>query len=192
MLHGQILKVPQTYTKLAQKSEDIGFDMPSDIQMGSLLKTLVASKPKGRFLELGTGMGLSLSWMVDGLDDDSTVISLDNDPKLVKLVKPYFEKDARVEIRCEDGGNWLNNYEGESFDLIFADAWPGKYSHLDEVLKLIPNGGFYIIDDMNPQPNWPDGHEAKAEALVKDLEERNDLILTQINWSTGVIIAIKK
>ena len=30
------------------------------------------------------------------------------------------------------------------FDLVFADAWPGKFSETDEVLDLIEVGGFYI------------------------------------------------
>ena len=192
MVQTQAFNAPKTYTKLSRKSEELGFSMPSDIHIGSLLKTLVASKPKGNFLELGTGMGLSLSWMVDGLDNNSRVTSLDNDPELVKIVNEYFEKDSRVAINCEDGGNWLQNYKGEPFDLVFADAWPGKYSHLNEVFKLIKKGGFYVIDDMNPQPNWPNGHEAKAEALLKDLEQRQDLILTKMNWSTGIVIVIKK
>jgi predicted O-methyltransferase YrrM len=37
--------------------------------------------------------------------------------------------------------------------LIFADAWPGKYSDLEKALKLVKPGGFYIIDDMLTQPN---------------------------------------
>lgn len=35
--------------------------MPSDLQTGSLLRTLVTSKPNGLFLELGTGTGLLYS-----------------------------------------------------------------------------------------------------------------------------------
>ena len=69
--------------------------MPSDVHIGALLKTLVASRSEGRFLELGTGIGLSLSWMVDGMDAHSKLISLDNNPELVDLVKSYFQEDSR-------------------------------------------------------------------------------------------------
>ena len=192
MIQAQVSNTPGAYIALQKKSEEIGFSMPSDIHIGTLLRSLIASKPNGRFLELGTGMGLSLSWMVDGMDNNSRVISLDNDHELVQLVSEHFQQDARVDIQCTDAAKWLENYEGESFDLVFADAWPGKYSHLNEVLNFIEPGGFYVIDDMNPQPNWPIGHGDKVNHLIAHLEQRDDLIVTKMDWSSGTIIAVKK
>jgi hypothetical protein len=31
---------------------------------------------------------------------------------------------------------------------------------------MLKPGGLYVIDDMLPQPNWPEGHAAKAEVLI--------------------------
>jgi predicted O-methyltransferase YrrM len=56
--------------------------------------------------------------------------------------------------------------EGRLFDLVFADTWPGKYTNLTEALGLVAVGGLYVIDDMLPQPNWPEGHPAKVTTLV--------------------------
>ena len=44
--------------------------------------------------------------------------------------------------------------EEETFDLIFADAMPGKYEHIDLAWKALSNGGFHVIDDMLPQDNF--------------------------------------
>ena len=82
--------------------------------------------------------------------------------------------------------------KGNKFDLIFADAWPGKYSELDEILEFLTVGGIYIIDDMLAQPNWPKGHDDLVNELIEKLENRDDLQLTKLNWSTGIIIAVKK
>ncbi len=183
---------PKQYESILAKSKEIGFDMPSDLYIGSLLKTLVSSKPGGRFLELGSGIGLSLSWMVDGMSADARLITIDNVPKLSEIVKSFFNEDGRVEILCQDGAEFIRNYKGELFDLVFADAWPGKYSELDEVLALIKQGGFYIIDDMIEQENWPEGHVAKAENLLAKLENRGDLVLTKMDWSTGIMVCVKQ
>ncbi|MGB7395063.1 MAG: SAM-dependent methyltransferase, partial [Pricia sp.] len=78
------------------------------------------------------------------------------------------------------------------FDLIFADAWPGKYSEINETLALLRVGGIYIIDDMTAQPNWPEGHQENVDRLVAYLEKRNDFTLTKMNWSTGLIMAVRK
>ncbi|WP_446051243.1 O-methyltransferase [Zobellia laminariae] len=191
MIDSNIQDKPKIHQQIEQKSAEIGFTMPSDVYIGTLLKTLMASKPKGKFLELGTGIGLSLSWMVDGMDAESELISVDNDPKLIAIVKDYFESDKRVKLFCEDGSEWIKNYSGEKFDLIFADAWPGKYSEIDEVLDFVKVGGFYVIDDMTAQPNWPEGHEDNVTRLVAYLEKRSDFTLTKLNWSTGLIIAVR-
>lgn len=176
---------------LEEVVKEIGFDMPSDRLVGSLLGTLCASKPGGRFLELGTGIGLSLAWMMEGMNEDSKIISLDNDTELTKIAHKYFNDHQQVEILCTDGFTWIEQYDGPSFDLIFADTWPGKYYLLDETLALLKVGGYYVIDDMNPQDNWPAGHHEKAIALVDDLSARQNLQITKLNWSTGVVIATK-
>lgn len=166
--------------------------MPSDLYIGTLLKTLITSKPQANILELGTGIGLSLSWMVDGLDSESRLITVDNDPKLTTIAEEFFGTDPRVEIVCQDGSEWIKTYQGDKFDLVFADAWPGKYSETAEILDLIQVGGFYVIDDMQSQPNWPDGHQQNVDRLIAYLEKREDFSLTKMNWSTGVILMTKK
>ena len=68
---------------------------------------------------------------------------------------------------------------------------PGKYTQLDDALALLKLGGLYVIDDLLPQPTWPEGHSAKVPALIAALEGRKDLRITKLNWSTGLIIATR-
>ncbi len=187
-----VLNKPEILSDIERKSKEISFGMPSDLYIGSFLKTLIASKPGARVLELGTGIGLSLAWMIDGLDKDSKLITVDNDSELTEIAKGYFGTDSRVEVVCQDGTEWIKEYQGSKFDVIFADAWPGKYSQIEEVLDLVKIGGFYVIDDMSEQPNWPEGHHKKALGLVEFLEKRKDFVITKFNWSTGLILAVKK
>ncbi|WP_316835423.1 O-methyltransferase [Pedobacter nutrimenti] len=185
------IKLPENYKSIQEASKRINFSMPSDLQTGSLLRTLVASKPQGRFLELGTGTGLSLSWITESMDNESIIISIDNSEEYTSVAREFFKTDPRVEILCADANEWLKNNPYQKFDLIFADAWPGKYSTLDEALNMVKTGGFYIIDDMLPQPNWPETHGENVERLVNYLETRQDLRFTKMNWSTGIIIVTK-
>lgn len=187
-----ILDIPKIHSEIEVKCREIEFSMPSDLYIGTLLKTLISSRPNARVLELGTGIGLSLSWMIDGMDEGSTLITVDNDPKLIGIAKNYFGNDKRVEIICQDGTEWIKSHYGDKFDLIFADAWPGKYSEIEEVLELVKVGGFYVIDDMSPERNWPEGHQEKVTDLIDYLEGREDFNLTKMNWSTGVIVAVRR
>ena len=185
------LKVPSITPTLEAKCQEIEFPMPSDLLVGTLLKTLISSKQSANILELGTGIGLSLAWMIEGLDENARITSIDNDPELIKIAQHFFQEFKNVNIICEDGSSWIKNYSGELFDLVFADAWPGKYSEIDEILSLVKLNGFYIIDDMESQANWPKGHQEQADKLVDLLESRTDFNLTKLNWSTGIIIAVR-
>ncbi|MDC6389629.1 class I SAM-dependent methyltransferase [Maribacter sp. PR1] len=191
MNDSHIQDIPKVHNQIQGKSDEIGFTMPSDLYVGTFLKTLISSKPKSRILELGTGIGLSLSWMIDGMDRDSHLTTVDNDPELIEIAKSFFGNDKRLSIVCQDGAEWILNYSGPKFDLIFADAWPGKYGQLVETLNMLRVGGFYVIDDMIAQPNWPEGHDKNVSDLVGYLEKREDLTLTKMNWSTGIILAVK-
>jgi predicted O-methyltransferase YrrM len=74
------------------------------IYTGSLLKTLVASKPGGRILELGTGSGLATSWMVSGLDKNAVLTTVENNATLLSVAQENLE-DARINFVLEDGYN---------------------------------------------------------------------------------------
>lgn len=182
------IKTPRGYDSLLRESKQVNFSMPSDLQTGSLLRTLVCSKPGGKFLELGTGTGLSLSWIVEGMDEGARVISIDTEEKFLSIARSVFETDPRVSLICMDGGEWIVQNKDSKLDLIFADAWPGKYNTLDETLAMLKVGGLYVVDDMLPQPNWPEGHAERADKLIQYLEGLDYIHLTKLNWSTGVII----
>ena len=185
-------KIPVAYFDIDIATKESGFTMPSDILTCSLLKTLATSKPSGKFLELGTGTGLSTAWILDGMDSNSSLISFDNEKNLLDIAQKFLGQDVRLKLVLSDGEAWVKNNLGQKFDYIFADTWHGKYLLLDEVLEMLNQGGLYIVDDMLPQPNWPDGHQEKAINFVKYLESRNDLVMTKQNWATGIIIAVKK
>ncbi|HLO44808.1 MAG TPA: class I SAM-dependent methyltransferase [Leadbetterella sp.] len=190
-MESEIQNVPVAYYAIEFATKEMGFTMPSDILTCSLLKTLAASKPCGTFLELGTGTGLSTAWILDGIDKNSTLISIDYDSNLLQIAQKHLGRDTRLHLKCVDGEAWVNQNLGQKFDYIFADTWHGKYLMLDEVLEMLNVGGLYIIDDMLPQENWPEGHAEKALKLEKYLENRKDLKLTKLHWATGIIIAVK-
>ena len=90
------------------------------------------------------------------------------------------------------GLNFLRGERAESFDLVFGDAMPGKYEGLDLALAVVKVGGFYIIDDMLPQPNWPEGHADKVPILIEQLAANPSFEILPLVWASGVIVAVRK
>ena len=184
------LRPPALYW-LQRETKALGFDMASEPRTGALLATLAASKPGGRFLELGTGTGFGTAWLLSGMDDASRLETVDIDPEVVEVAKRYLSDDRRVTFTVMDGAEYLGEASGH-YDLVFADAWPGKFTHLDEVLALVRPGGLYVVDDLLPQPNWPAGHPDKIASLVADLERRDAFTQVALEWASGVRLLVRR
>ena len=165
--------------------------MASEPKVGALLAALVASKPGGRFLELGTGTGHGTAWLLSGMDALSTLETVDSAATVVAVARRHLGSDRRVTFHVMDGAEFLRQ-SPRPFDLIYADAWPGKFSHLKEALSLLRPGGMYVIDDLLPQPNWPEGHAPKVPALIDNLEQRDEFSTVKLAWASGVMLVVRR
>jgi predicted O-methyltransferase YrrM len=188
-MENSVIQVPEAYSSIIQESAVMGFGQSCDRKTGFLLKGLAASKPGGSFLELGTGTGASASWIMDGMDESSKLTTVDIDSAVQSIAKKYLGKDSRITFCCEDGAVFIRNLS-EQFDFIFADTWPGKFELLDKTLDHLNIGGFYVIHDVFPQ-KLPEEFRIKATKLLKTLQDRPDLDITELDWSTGLILAVK-
>jgi len=188
------IRGPAEYEAILRDSKEMNFGMPSDLQTGALLRTLAASKPNGSFLEIGTGTGLGTAWLLDGMDAHSTLISIETNAEYQIIAKRHLGHDARLTLLEEDGLAFLQRCDVGAFDLIYADAIPGKYIGFEYSLRCLRRGGILLFDDMLPQPNWPDDHPPKVEALLQTIDELDPAAFSVVKlcWYTGHIIITKK
>ena len=182
---------PAALAQILQRTTALNFDMPSEPRTGALLRTLAASKPAGRFLELGTGTGIATAWLLDGMDSASSLTSVDVSPTFQEVARDAFSGDHRLTLVTEDALTFLIRQPAASYDLVFADAFAGKYDGLDKALRVVKAGGFYVIDDMLPQPNWPDGHAPKVSALIATLAAHPGFQMVPLAWASGIVIAVR-
>lgn len=183
--------IPRTVDSILRDSEQLGFTMASEAKTGSLLRTLAASKPGGRFLELGTGTGVGTAWLLEGMDSISHLDSVDSDATVQEVARRHLGHDSRVTFHIADGAMFLDRSRSVRFDFIYADAWPGKFSHLGMALSLLQIGGIYFVDDLLPQPNWPEGHALKVPALIAELERQNGFVAIKLAWASGLMMLVR-
>jgi predicted O-methyltransferase YrrM len=100
--------------------------------------------------------------------------------------------DKRLNLVLEDGAAFLRRQPHESFDLIFADAMPGKFESREEALLLVRPGGLYVIDDLLPQPNWPEGHGENVDKLMHALSADPRFSMVPMTWASGVAILTRR
>ena len=186
------LNPPASVKTIEARTQELQFAMASEPRTGMLLRTLASTKPGGRMLELGTGTGLATAWLLDGMDAASTLVSVDTDEQPQQVARDVLGGDKRLTLLTADACGFLWRQKQASFDLVFADAMPGKYIALDEALELVRPGGYYIVDDMLPQPTWPDGHGPKAEALMEQLAQDKRFRAIAMAWASGIIVMVRK
>jgi len=185
-------KINEVIHFINNKTKELGFDMASRPETGALLRVLAASKPNGRFLEIGTGTGLGTAWLLEGMDKNSKLISIECDKNVQSVAKEAFLNDDRLELIYDNGSDFLKNQIPNSYDMIFADAYPGKYEFLNETLNLLKPGGIYIVDDMLPQADWPEDHFPLAKGVLDSLKNLKNVVSVGLNWSSGLIIIVPK
>ena len=98
-----ISQVPHVLAAIQSDTDAIGFQLASERKTGSLLRALAASKPRGRFLELGTGTGVGTAWLLAGMDRHSRLVSVETDPEVQRVAKRNLSHDTRVTFHLGDG-----------------------------------------------------------------------------------------
>jgi predicted O-methyltransferase YrrM len=184
--------LPRVWKEIEIRTIALGFEMASDKRTGVLLQVLATSKPQGRLLELGTGTGLATACLLAGMDDASRLVSVDIDARCQMIARELLGADPRVAFELADARAFILAQPQQSFDLVFADAWAGKYDGVDEALGLVRRGGIFVCDDMLPQANWPENHEERADGLAAYLEGLVGWATVTLRWGSGFVIAVRR
>ena len=183
---------PAACEEILMQTRALGFGMVSEPRVGALLAVLAASKPGGRLLELGTGTGHGTAWLLSGMDASASLDTVDTDASVLALARAHLGADTRIEFHVADAAQFIEQAARAHYDLIFADAQPGKFTHLELTLDLLRPGGIYIVDDLLPQLTWPEDHAPHVTALIEALERRTDFVAARLAWASGLLIAARR
>ena len=190
------MELPSRVAALRQRAAESNFPFSCEDSTGELLAVLVASvRTGGRICELGTGLGVGLAWIVAGLEPrtDVEVITIENDPHRSALSQ---EAAWPAWVQFIGGEATLELPRMGRFDLIFADAEGGKWYGLDLTLSALNPGGMLVLDDLVP-PAWkPDAeketHRQKMEDIRRQIFADPDLVVTQLDYATGILLAVRR
>jgi demethylmenaquinone methyltransferase/2-methoxy-6-polyprenyl-1,4-benzoquinol methylase len=157
-----------------------------------VLAVLAASVPPGgRILELGTGAGVGLSWIVEGLGGrgDVEVVSVEVDAATAEVATGLGWPDGvRIVV-----GDALDHIDRPArWDLVFADAQGGKWEGLADTVRSLRPGGVLLVDDMTPAEFMDDEHRDRTAEVRSHLLASPELAAVEIGWSTGLILCTRR
>jgi demethylmenaquinone methyltransferase/2-methoxy-6-polyprenyl-1,4-benzoquinol methylase len=186
------LRVPPAVKAAYDREQQLRFKQSSEPEVGRLLSVFAAMVPSsGRVLELGTGAGVGLAWIVHGLNprDDVEVVSVELD----------YEQAAFVQTA--EWPDWVSIVVGNSaelvgtlgsFDLIFPDTPGGKIYNLDTTIAALRPGGILLLDDMDLRRVESPERLARLASVRNQLFGNPHLICTELALSSGVIVAARQ
>jgi predicted O-methyltransferase YrrM len=183
--------VPALVAGAKRRAKDMRFLSSCEDQVGRLLSVLAAAvPPNGRILEVGTGAGVGLAWIVTGLRarQDVEIVTIEGDLPLAQSVKDG-DWPSQVKIVVGDARELLPGLG--HFDLVFADAAPVKYGDVETTLKLLRNGGVLVVDDLCATPDATEQQMLERDGLRLSLLRHPELQAVELEWSNRVILATK-
>ena len=79
-----------------------------------------------RALLLGVG-GATILHLLRQKFPDLELVGVELDGEIVRVAKRFFDLDriGKLEVLIQDGGEYVQNYQGNPFDLIFVDTYLG-------------------------------------------------------------------
>jgi demethylmenaquinone methyltransferase/2-methoxy-6-polyprenyl-1,4-benzoquinol methylase len=189
---GDHVELPTAVVAALARAEAAGFKLSSEPGVGALLAALAASvRSRGHILELGTGAGVGLAWLVSGLGTrtDIEVITVDINAELQSATRAA---GWPAYVRFDIGDGAVRAGQLGRFDLIFADAQGGKTVGLDQTIEALSPGGILVVDDMDlALHDDPELSEALTRVRAQLLGDRR-LVCADLTYSSGVILATRR
>lgn len=188
MINFEQLNLPRVLQGITSTTEDLELTMGDELRFGSLLRTLAGSRLGDRVLQIGAGSGILTAWLLDGMGTGSSLTSLEADAELARVAARFLGRDERLEIRQGSMESLLAELE-PGFGLIVTSTPLDLEGRLREAVRLLAPGGLFVVGGLVEQPDWTAAERSAAQTLVSRLEVLEDLQLTPLEWSSGVLLA---
>lgn len=185
------LTLPSVLHGITATTEALELTMAADLLLGSLLRTLAASKPDGHFLQLGTGSGIATTWLLDGMTKGATLVSVDGDSDMTEHAQRFLGNNPSLTLHNTDPLQLLNDKGKlrDRFDLIVASGRQGA-ALLDAAVKVLAPGGLLVASGLGEAESGS-ADAAVLNGVIAALERNHALTLTKLNWSSGIVLAAR-
>jgi predicted O-methyltransferase YrrM len=141
----------ESLTDARPKGSDLGA-VPIGAGGGAVLRFLAASISARSVVEIGTGAGVSGTWLLRGMAEDGVLTSIDLEAEHQRIARETYASagfaTSRVRLISGRALEVLPRLSDGAYDLVFIDAAKSEYTdYLAEALRLLRPGGIVAIDN---------------------------------------------
>jgi predicted O-methyltransferase YrrM len=169
---------------------------------GAVLRTFAAAIDAKNVVEIGTGAGVSALWLLEGMNSEGILTSIDNEAEHQLIAKDAISQAGissnRVRLIHGNSQEVIDRLTESAYDLVLISGKPLELSaHLDRAQKLLRPGGLLIIDralwnDKLADPAQHDPETSAIRGVVENLALNEDLIGALLPVGGGLLVAVKK
>jgi predicted O-methyltransferase YrrM len=169
---------------------------------GAVLRTFAAAIDAKNAVEIGTGAGVSALWLLEGMNSEGILTSIDNEAEHQLIAKDAISQAGissnRVRLIHGNSQEVIDRLTESAYDLVLISGKPLELSaHLDRAQKLLRPGGLLIIDralwnDKLADPAQHDPETSAIRGVVENLALNEDLIGALLPVGGGLLVAVKK
>jgi predicted O-methyltransferase YrrM len=169
---------------------------------GAALRFLASSIQARSIVEIGTGAGVSGTWLLRGMAPDGLLTSIDVEPEHQKVAKQTFLAAgfplSRFRLIAGSALEVLPRLSDGAYDMVFGDAAKEEYSsYLDEAVRLLRPGGILAFDNALWHGRVADESNRDAATvavreLLRKVHDDERLVPMLIPSGDGLLVAVVK
>jgi predicted O-methyltransferase YrrM len=194
------IREDEVLTAARARSEEVGV-VPIGSGGGAALRLLAALIDARAVVEIGTGTGVSGTWLVRGMRPDGVLTTVDIETEHQRLARETFNEAGipapRVRTIAGAALDVLPRLTDGHYDLVFADGDKAEYSaYLKEAMRLLRPGGVVVFDnalwhDRVADPSQRDAETTAIRDLGREIAESDDLVAALFPVGDGLLVAKK-
>lgn len=169
---------------------------------GAALRLLASALRARTVVEVGTGTGVSGTWLLRGMRPDGVLTTIDVEPEHQRAARETFTaagvRGGRARLIPGQALDVLPRLSDAAYDLVFSDGDEQQYAaHLAEAVRLLRPGGVVAFDDAMWQdrvadPAQRDETTTAVRELGRALREDERFVPCLLPVGGGLLVAVKR
>lgn len=167
---------------------------------GAVLRFLAAVVAARAVVEVGTGTGVSGTWLLRGMRQDGVLTSIDVEAEHQRMARQTYTEagvpPSRTRLITGRALDVLSRLTDGAYDLVFCDADKREYTeYLTQALRLLRPGGIVAFDSalwrgLAADPTNGDPETVAVRELAAAVREDGRLTPVLLPVGDGLLVAV--
>lgn len=169
---------------------------------GALLRTLAAARDARAVIEIGTGAGVSSLWILEGMNPDGVLTTIDPEGEFQRAARAAFQEAGVASHRSrfinDRALDVLPRMANDAYDMVVLDGPADETpQYLDHAARMLRRGGILVVTNALwfgnvANPAKRDMNTVIMREMTRALLESEQFVCSVLPIGEGVEVAVRK